>query len=336
MKAVRLSKVGNIENLELTDVPVPQPDRGEVRVRLKASALNHRDLWIVQGLYAKIKLPVTLGSDGAGVVDEVGKDVDRDWLGKEVVINPSLHWGKDLKAQQSGFRILGMPDDGTQAEFTIIPAANIFPKPVHLSFEEAAALPLGGVTGFRALFTQGYLQKGESVLLTGIGGGVAALMLVMALAADARVFVTSGSDNKIKAAMEIGAQGGVNYRRDHWPRALEKMAGSSQIDLVVDSAGGDGFLHLIELVKPGGRIVNFGATAGNPIRLNLRRIFWKQIAIQGTTMGSPTDFYNMLQFFESHKIGPVIDSVAELADFRKVYNRMLEGTHFGKLVLKNS
>ncbi len=334
MKAVILTEVGKMENLNLEDAPVPEPRAGEVRVRVHASALNHRDVWIVEGLYAKIKVPVILGSDGAGVVDKTGSGVDPAWEGREVVINPALNWGKDPNAQQSDFRILGMPEAGTQAEYVVVPAENIFPGPEHLSFEETAAIPLGGLTGFRALFTRGFLQKGETVLLTGIGGGVATLMLVMAVAAGAKVYVTSGSEEKIKKAMEKGASGGVNYRNEGWPQQLKDMLGSTDVDLVVDSAGGEGFLQLIELVKPGGRVVNFGATAGNPSGINLRRIFWKQLNLLGTTMGSPADFHNMLQFFSSNKIRPLIDTVAETQDFRKLYKRMSDGHQFGKLVLK--
>jgi len=335
MKAVVLEQEKNFESLKLTEVSKPVPKQGEALVKLKASALNHRDVWIVRGLYAKIKVPVIPGSDGSGVVESVGRGVDSHWRGKAVIINPALEWGNNPYAQSPAFRILGMPDDGTQADYVLVPAENLMAKPEYLSFEEAATLPLGALTGFRALFTRGLLQKGETVLLTGIGGGVASLMLSMAVAAGATVLVTSGSRAKIEKAINAGASGGVIYSEKDWAQAITDLAGDRPIDLVVDSAGGDEFNQLIELVKPGGRVVNFGATAGNPREINLRRIFWKQLSIQGTTMGSPTDFYNMVKFFSAKKIKPLIDSVTPLQDYRVAYQRMMNGEQFGKLVLKH-
>jgi zinc-binding alcohol dehydrogenase/oxidoreductase len=336
MQAVIFQEAKNFDSLKLKEVARPVPGPGEALVKLEASALNHRDVWIVKGLYAKIKLPVILGSDGAGVVEEVGEGVDNEWVGKAVLVNPALGWGNTQEAQGPAFRILGMPDDGTQAQYVRVPATNLTEKPGYLTFEEAAALPLGALTGYRALFSRGMLQKGETVLLTGIGGGVAALMLVMAVAAGARVLVTSGSRNKIDRAVKAGAFGGALYSDRDWDKNITDLAGNRPIDLVVDSAGGDEFPQLLEVVRLGGRIVNFGATAGNPEEVNLRRIFWKQLTIQGTTMGSPTDFYNMIKFFSAKKIKPLIDSVNPLQDFRLSYQKMMKAEQFGKLVLKHS
>lgn len=336
MQAVVLQEDRNFDSLKLKEVPRPTPGPGEALVKLEASALNHRDVWIVQGLYAKIKLPVIPGSDGAGVVEAVGEGVENKWAGKAVLINPALGWGNNQEVQGTEFRILGMPDDGTQAQYVCVPATNLSEKPDYLTFEEAAALPLGALTGYRALFSRGMLQKGETVLLTGIGGGVAALMLVMAVAAGARVLVTSGSRTKISRAVKAGAFGGALYSDNDWVKNITDLTGDRPIDLVVDSAGGDEFPQLLEVVRPGGRIVNFGATAGNPQEVNLRRIFWKQLTIQGTTMGSTTDFYNMIKFFSAKKIKPLIDSVNPLQDFRFSYQKMMKGEQFGKLVLKHS
>ncbi|RMG66276.1 MAG: alcohol dehydrogenase [Calditrichaeota bacterium] len=334
MRAVTLHGVKDWEKLKLDHRPVPEPGPGQVRVRLKAAALNHRDVWIVQGLYPGIKVPVVLGSDGAGIVEAVGQGVSSDWLGREVIINPALDWGDNPRVQQKTFRILGLPDDGTHAEAVVVPAGNLFPKPAYLSWEEAAAIPLGGLTGYRALFTQGRVRAGETVLITGIGGGVAALMLQMALAAGARVLVTSGSEEKLARARAQGAAGGVNYRQPDWPEQLRALAGEQGIDLVVDSAGGEGFSHLVDLVNPGGRLVFFGATAGNPPGINQRKLFWKQLTLQGTTMGSPQDFREMVRLFQVHQIKPLVDSVHPLEAYRAAYLRMKEGQQFGKIVLK--
>ncbi len=335
MQAVLLTQPGSLEHLKLDTVVVPKPGVGEVLVEVRASALNHRDVWIVQGRYPNIKTPVILGSDGAGVIREVGEGVDPGCVGRDVIINPSLNWGNNPRVQSPQYKILGLPDNGTQAEYVVVPIQNVVDKPDYLTFEEAAAIPLGGLTGYRALFTQGELRAGETVLLTGIGGGVATLMLKMALAAGARVLVTSGSDEKIKKAVNLGAMGGANYKEEGWGEKLLALAEPTGIDLIVDSAGGDGFFELTRIVNPGGRIVFFGATAGNPSKLDQRRMFWKQITLQGTTMGSPRDFYEMVRLFDVHKIKPPIDRVFPLTEFRAAYLRMWKGEQFGKIVLQH-
>ncbi|MGH8593978.1 MAG: zinc-binding dehydrogenase, partial [Gammaproteobacteria bacterium] len=298
MQGITLTEVKRFESLEIKELDYPEPGPGEATVRVQASALNHRDLWIVQGLYPGIVVPIVLGSDGAGVVDRVGTGVDPAWVGAEVVINPSVDWGDDPRVQGERYRILGMPDNGTQAEFVRVPEINLARKLSYLSFAEAAAIPLGALTGYRALFTQGALRAAETVLLTGIGGGVAALMMQMALAVGARVLVTSGSDSKLQRALALGAAGGANYTAEDWGEKLSHLAQPRGIDLIVDSAGGDGFAALTRLVKPGGRIVFFGATAGNPTGLDMRNLFWKQVKLQGTTMGTAQEFSDMLTLFE--------------------------------------
>lgn len=334
MKAVVLKEVKGIGGFAFTKVPRPKPGTGEVLVKIRAAALNHRDLWIAQGLYAKIITPVILGSDGAGVIAEVGEGVSRDWLNREVIINPSLNWGSDPAVQQKDYRILGMPDNGTQAEYLVVPVTNVYEKPAYLGWEEAAAIPLGGLTGYRALFTRGNLKAGETVLLTGIGGGVASLMLKMALIAGATVVVTSGDSQKIEAAQATGALGGANYKNTKWTEEIRRISANRPIDLVVDSAGGEGFARLTGLVKPGGRIVFFGATAGNPSQVNLRQIFWKQITLVGTTMGNEKDFREMVRLFETHRIQPLLDNVYSFEQYASAYRRMSEGKQCGKIVLK--
>jgi len=336
MQAVVLTQPGSLEHLKLDTVVVPKPGVGEVLVEVMASALNHRDVWIVQGRYPNIKTPVILGSDGVGIIREVGEGVDPSCVGRQVMINPSLNWGNNPRVQSSQYKILGLPDNGTQAEYVVVPIQNVVDKPEHLTMEEAAAIPLGGLTGYRALFTQGKLQAGETVLLTGIGGGVATLMLKMALAAGARVLVTSGSDEKIKKAVNLGALGGANYKEDGWGEKLMALAEPNGIDLIVDSAGGDGFFELTRIVNPGGRIVFFGATAGNPSKLDQRRMFWKQITLQGTTMGTPQDFSEMVRLFDVHKLKPPIDRVFPLTEFRSAYLRMWKSEQFGKIVLRHT
>jgi len=319
--------------LSLQAVADPVATPGHAVVRLKTAALNHRDLWIQLGLYANIKLPLVPGSDGAGVIESVGADADKAWLGREVIINPSLDWGPDPRAQGPAFRILGLPDSGTLAEMISIPVANLAPKPAPLSWEQAAALPLAGLTAWRALFTRAQLKAGERVLVTGVGGGAALFALQFAAAAGAEVWVTSGSSEKIVRAVALGARGGVNYRDAGWAASLAQQAGGP-FDVIVDSAGGEGFASLIELARPGGRIVFFGATTGNPKGIDLRKCFFRQVNLLGSTMGSPADFAGMTKFAEAHKIMPVVDRVFPLAETEVALRHMEAGAQFGKIVLR--
>ncbi len=331
MKATVLTEVKKPVVVQQLPDLAAAPDRAVVR--LKAAALNHRDLWTQLGLYPNIKLPVTLGSDGAGTVTTVGTETDESWVGREVIINPSLDWGFDPRAQGKDFRILGLPDNGTFAEQVSIPVANLVPKPAHLSWEQAAALPLAGLTAWRALFTRAQLKPGERVLVTGVGGGAALFALQFATAAGATLWVTSSSLDKIARARSLGAAGGVNYRDVDWGSTLQKQAGGL-FDVIVDSAGGPGFASLIELTRPGGRIVFFGATTGNPPGLDLRKSFFRQINLLGTTMGSPADFTGMTRFVETHKIVPVVDRVLPLDQTEAALRHMEAGTQFGKIVLQ--
>jgi len=233
MRAVVLRSHGGPEVLRLEEVSDPRPEPREVVVRLRAAALNHRDVWIRIGRYAGIKMPLILGSDGAGEVVETGTDVDRAWLGREVVIDPAFDWGADERAQGSGFNILGLPRDGTYAELVKVPADHLHDKPHHLSWEEAAAVPLASVTAYRALVTRARVQSGETVVVTGIGGGVATCTLLIGVRLGGTVFVTSGSDAKIDAARSHGAAGGVNHTDPEWPKALVALI-RTRPDVVIE------------------------------------------------------------------------------------------------------
>jgi len=332
MDAVVLRELGGPERLVLEQVPDPTPGPGQVLVRLRAAALNHRDAWIRKGLYAGITLPIVLGSDGAGEVVAAGDGVDRTLIGSDVVINPSLDWGTDDRVQGPKYRILGLPDNGTYAEVVAVPADNVFPKPTALTWAEAAAIPLAGLTAYRALFTRAQVKAGETVLVTGIGGGVATLALLFARHAGARVLVTSGSDDKIARARELGAEGGVNYHAEGWGKAVLALAGGGP-DIIIDSAGAEAFPALLDVITPGGRIVTFGATTGSPSTIEVRKIFWKQISILGSTMGTPREFAGMLALFEGG-LTPVVDRVFPLAEAAAAHRRMDQADQFGKIVLE--
>ena len=330
MKALVLSGVN--QPLQLQDVADPLPGPGEAVVALGAAALNHRDLWIQKGQYAGLKFPIVPGSDGCGRIEAVGDGGDETLVGREVIINPALDWGHGERAQADEFRILGLPDDGTFAQKVKVPARNLVPKPAHLDTVQAAALPLAGLTAYRALFSRAGLQGGERVLITGVGGGAALFALQFAVAAGAAVFVTSSSDEKIARAVELGAAGGVNYKADDWSKRLKAQAGGG-FDVTIDSAGGPGFLPLVELASPGGRIAFFGATVGDPDKLPMRRVFWKQLSILGTTMGSPTDFAAMVRFVEEKGIAPLTEHTYPLADGNAALEAMDGSVQMGKIVL---
>jgi NADPH:quinone reductase-like Zn-dependent oxidoreductase len=331
MRAVQLAAVNE---LKIASVPDPQAGPGEAVVRLRAAALNHRDVWIKLGQYAGLKFPCIPGSDGAGVVEIIGAGVDAAWLGREVILYPGLDWGSRESAQGEGFSILGLPRDGTLAEKVAVPAANLAPKPAHLTWEEAAALPLAGLTAHRALFARARLKPDDRVLITGIGGGVALFALQFAVVQGAEVFVTSGSAEKISRAVALGATGGANYQEAGWAAALAKAHGP--FDVIVDSAGGEGFNDLIELAAPGGRIVFYGATRGNPSDVALRKIFWRQLSLQGSTMGSPCDFAGMIEFVALHRLKPIVSEVFPLARAAEAFALLERGGQFGKIVVTPS
>jgi len=330
MKAIVLESAENPIVLKEVDKPVLQT--GDVLVQIKAAALNRRDHWITIGKYAGIKYPTILGSDGAGIVAEVGDGVDKAWIGKKVVINPGNNWGDSPDFQSKDFKILGLPDDGTLAEYVKVKAANLAPKPAHLSWEEAAAFPLAGLTAYRALFTKGKAKKGNKVLVVGAGSGTGTFVLQWAAAAGCQVYVTSGSADKIAQAKKIGAINGANYKEAGWDEQLKQMAGG--FDVIIDSALGEGFAKLPDLCNPGARIVFFGGTAGDMPAINGRKIFWKQLQILGTTMGTAEEFVAMVAFINEHKIVPVVDQVFAFADAKKAFDKMANSSQFGKIVLR--
>lgn len=333
MRAVVLRETGGPEVLKVEQVGEPVPGPGEVVVKLEAAALNKRDSWIRQGMYAGITLPVILGSDGAGEIVATGSDVDDSLEGWRVVINPSLDWGGDARVQGPDFRILGLPDDGTYAEYVRVPASAIHTMPSSLSAEEAAAIPLAGLTAYRAVVTRGQAQVDEHVVITGVGGGVATMALQMARYAGARVTVTSGSEAKLARAQEFGAQGGVNYRDPSWVKALRELTDGGP-HLVIDGTGGTQLDQLLDLVRPGGRIVTYGATLGPVPNLQVRRIFWKQLTLMGTTMGTDHEFADMLKWFETGAVSPIVDCVYPLEEAAAAHARMDAAEQFGKVVLK--
>lgn len=328
MKAAVLT---SINNLGVDHLPTPVAGPGEVLVRVRAAALNHRDIWIKSGQYAGLKFPIVPGSDGAGEVCDTGSGVDREWIGREVIINPGMDWGHQEKAQEPRFSILGLPKDGTLAEYVHVPVTQISSKPAHLSWEEAAALPLAGLTAYRATFSRGHLEAHEKVLITGIGAGTALFALQFAVAVGAVPFVTSSSPEKLARAKQLGARHGALYTSGNWSKEFGDHYGP--FDVIIDSAGGPGFGELVDLCAPGGRLVFFGATRGNTGELPLRKLFWRQVSLLGSTMGSPVDFEAMTQFVTNKGIHPVISHTFSLEQVDEAFEVVAEGRQFGKVVV---
>jgi NADPH:quinone reductase-like Zn-dependent oxidoreductase len=299
-------------SFQVEDLPSPVAEASETHLRVLACALNHRDQYIREGLYSKIKLPAVLGNDVCGLTDD----------GERVVVDASMNWGDDPRAQGPDFHLLGMPTQGGLAEEICVPTANIYPAPSLLSDEEVACLPVGGATAYRAMFTRGGLQAGQTVLITGIGGGVAALALVFAQAAGARILVSSRSEAKLERAAEFGAE------------PLDPKRDKNSVDLVIDSIGGDTLTTLFDVARPGGTVVLYGASAGAGTNVNLHRLFWKQLNVLGSSMGTPRDFVAMLEFVSRHEIRPIIDSLYTLDEYTAAFERIRNYEQFGKIVVR--
>lgn len=329
MKALVLASPGVIE---LREVPTPKVSPGKALVKIKAASLNRRDEWIREGKYPNIKVGGILGSDGAGVVEAVGSDDDQPWVGQEVIINPNIDWGPDPEVQSGKYTILGMPVDGTFAEYALVNIDRLQHKPFHMDFLQASTLPLGGLTAFRALFRRGGLRAGHNILISGFGGGVAQFAFLFAQAAGANVYVTSGSDEKVEKALKMGAKGAYNYKKQNNYTDLWKTKGG--FDLVIDSAGGDQINNFIKVLRPQGRIVFYGATNGLPAKVDLYRMFWNQLSLLGTTMGSDHEFTEMLAFVSKHQIRPLVDSIRPFSKIVESFPDITRPNKVGKIVFQ--
>jgi zinc-binding alcohol dehydrogenase/oxidoreductase len=329
MRALRLTGKTSLTDLTLSEVADPIPQPGEVLIRLAAAALNHRDLHLVHG---RLEGSCILGSDGAGVIAETN-GVAGWQADDEVLINPSLAWGDQSSAQGDDFNILGVPRDGTIAEYIAVPAENVFARPDHLTNEEAAALPLAGLTAYRALFTRGNVMAGEKVLIHGIGGGVALLALLMAKAAGALVMVTSRAEEKLHIARNHGADAGINARERDWVEEALKWTDGHGVDVVIESIGGDYINRSMTALRLGGRLVSFGRSLSTEAQIDVGTLFWNQLTLLGTTMGSPADFEGMLAFVKQQNIKPVIDSVRPVEEVGAALRHLDAARQIGKVVL---
>ena len=323
MKAVRIHEDGGPEVLRYEDAPDPVAGPGEVLIGLRAASLNHLDVWLRRGLPSAPK-PRILGADGAGVVMALGEGVDRFREGDEVVINPGL---------DEGARIVGEHMDGTHAELIALPADYIYPLPDGLTFEQAAAFPLVFETAYRMLVTRAGLQEGEWVFVWGIGGGVATAAMQIAKALGARVIVTSSSDEKLARARELGADATVNHADADVAAAVREATGGHGADIVVEHVGESTWKTSLQVAAPGGRVTVCGATSGPNPPANLHRIWWKQLTVLGSTMGTQADFQAVYELVAAGRAEPVVDRAFPLAEAAAAHEHLESGRQLGKVVL---
>jgi NADPH:quinone reductase-like Zn-dependent oxidoreductase len=322
VKAIRIHEDGGPEVLRYEDAPDPVPGKGQVLIDLRAASLNHLDVWIRKGL-PSVPKPRILGADGAGVV------VSGDGFapGDRVVINPGLDHGDGTVT------VVGEHTDGTHAERIAVPAEQVYPLPDSLDFETAAAFPLVFETAYRMLATKAALREGEWVLVWGIGSGVSTACLAIAKALGARVIVTSGSTQKLERARELGADATLNHAEDDVPAAVKELSGGGA-HVVVDHVGEATWQRSLAAARIDGRICVCGATSGPNPPAQLHRIWWKQLTVYGSTMGSRTDFEAVYELVSSGRAVPVIDHVFPLAEAAAAHERLEAGEQLGKIVLR--
>jgi len=342
LKAVRIHEHGGVDKLRYEEVQEPKlSSPTEAIVQLKTAALNRIDLWNREGLTGMdIALPHILGADGAGIVAQVGEQVHNVKKGDAVCLYPPSGCGQceycftDREFMCIRLRALGERLQGTYAEYVKLPAANCFPIPPGLSFEEAAAFPLVFLTVWRMLVTNAELKPGEHVLILGIGGGVATAALQIARHMGAHIFVTSSSDEKLELAKNWGANHGINYLRSDFAKEVRALTGKRGVDVVVDCVGGESWVKSLAALARGGRLATCGATAGANPQTDIRRIFWNHLKIFGSTLGSREEFRQLLAFMQISKVRPIVDQIFSLKDVAAAQRRLEEGKQFGKIVLQ--
>ena len=326
MKAIRIHEDGGPEVLRYEDAPDPEPAADEVLIRLAAASLNHLDVWVRKGL-PSVPKPRILGADGAGVVEALGGEVSGFEPGQRVVINPGV-------ISNGRMHVVGEAMDGTHAELVAIPARNVYPIPDELSFEDAAAFPLVFETAYRMLVTRAQLQDGETVFVWGIGGGVATAALAIAKAHGARVIVTSSSEDKLARARELGADETIDHANEDVRARVKELTDGRGADVVVETVGDATWKTTLEVAATRGRVVLCGATTGPNPPAGLHRIWWKELDVLGSTMGSAEDFEACLDLVIRGRARPVIDEVLPLSEARAAHERLEAGAQLGKIVLR--
>ena len=342
MKAIGFTQHGDISNMALLNLPRPTPGPGEALVKIKASAYNRLDIWVRQGWPGlNLKLPHISGSDGAGVVAELGPGATGVTAGERVAIDPGINLYPDKFTQQGqhslspGYKILGEHIPGAHAEYAVVPVQNLLPLPKNVSFTEAAAAGLVYLTAWRMLIHRARIQAGESVLILGAGGGVNSAAIQIAKLAGCAVYATTSTEEKMAQAKSLGADVVLNYKSaPNWAKAIYKLTNKQGVDVVVDNVGAATLPASLRAVKRGGRIVVVGNTSGPKTELDIRFLFTKQISLIGSTMGSHNDYRQVMKLVFSGALKPVIHTVMPLEKGVAAMALLEEGKQFGKVVLK--
>ena len=330
MKAIIHEAVSGIKGLRIKEVESKKLGNKEVRIKVKIVGLNHRDLATINGR-DKTSKPLIIGSDGAGIISEIGSEVTLFNVGDEVIVNPSIGWLNNTPAPPDNFQIIGNPTHGTFSEEFIINENFVALKPSYLTWEEAGVLSLGALTAYRALFTKGEVNGQQTILIPGIGGGVATNLLQFSKAVGAKVYVTSRSKEKLNKAKKLGADKGINSEND-W----EKELNSEKVDVVIESVGAATFNQSLKQLKKGGKLVLFGSSTGDIVDLNLREFFYGQYTMLGTTMGSREEYLEMLKFIEGHSIKPIVDTIYDFEDYEAAFDRLETAKQMGKIGIRVS
>lgn len=345
MRALTISANGGLDQLEYrTDLPIPEPGEGEVRIRVTAAALNHLDLFVLQGMPGtKVKAPWVMGADATGILDAIGPGANSPAkIGETVVVNPGLSDGTCEYCQageQSScvkFALLGEHASGTMAEYIVVPAKNVRAIPKTISAESAAAFTLATLTAWRMVHTRAKMRKGENVLIQGIGGGVAIAALQIAKQAGAIVWVTSTSDEKLEIATKLGADHTLNSRSVEVGKEIRVRTNKRGVDVVIDSVGHATWKESLASLGKRGRLVTCGATSGPTLETDGRRLFWNQWDILGSTMGNDSEFDAVTGQLREGKLLPPIDSVFPLEKGRDAFARLMNAAQFGKIVIRIS
>ena len=335
MRAVEVRDAFGLDHLTLAERPGPRPGFGQVRVRVRASSLNYRDLMMIRGEYnPRQKLPLIPNSDGAGEVIEIGEGVTRVKVGDRVCGVFAQRWISGEPTREKMRSTLGGPLDGMLAEEVVLSEEGVTPVPSHLADEEAATLPCAAVTAWNALVNEGGIKAGDTVLVQGTGG-VSIFALQFARLLGARVIVTSSRDDKLARARELGAAEGINYRATpDWGAAARKLTGGVGVDCVVEVGGAGTFAQSLQAVRPGGRIGVIGVLAGGATQVSLTAILMQKIRVQGILVGDRESFEAMNRAIALHALRPVIDRVFPLEETRAAFEHMAAGNHFGKIVVR--
>ncbi|MFQ5718040.1 MAG: zinc-binding dehydrogenase [Acidobacteriota bacterium] len=339
MRAVRIHEHGGLEKLVFEDIPVADPGPGEVRVRVRASGLNHLDLWVRRGVPGhRFPLPITPGCDGAGSIDAVGVGVDGWQPGDDVILAPGLSCGicpRCLEGQDqlcADYGILGETRDGTNAPYIVLPARNLMAKPENLDFTTAAAFPLTFLTAFHMLSDRAGLQPGETILIHAGGSGVSSAAIQIAALLGARIITTAGSPEKLERARELGAEHGINYRNESFSRRVKEITNRSGVDVVLDHIGSDTFSESLRCLARGGRYVFCGATSGFEMSGDFRPIFFKNLSILGSTMGSQGELRRLRDLVVAGRLTPVVDEIVPLERVADAHRRLENRETIGKIV----